>query len=128
MLTAAVARSGSICVADLTPHHLVTTDVAQFPAALQPYADVLRGRSMLVRRTAPLADRVRGARVSLRQSGWKDYQATGRLCGIPLPAGLRESDRLPEPIFTPATKAETGHDENISEGAKPAAIVGRRAG
>jgi phosphoribosylaminoimidazole-succinocarboxamide synthase len=109
-------------VADLVPHHLVTADVAQFPAVLAPHADVLRGRAMLVRRTTPFAVEC-VARGYLSGSGWKDYVATGRVCGVALPAGLRESDRLPEPIFTPATKAETGHDENISE-AEAAAIVG----
>jgi phosphoribosylaminoimidazole-succinocarboxamide synthase len=109
-------------VADLVPHHLVATDVARFPASLARYADVLRGRAMLVRRTTPFAVEC-VARGYLSGSGWKDYQRTGQVCGVPLPAGLRESDRLPEPIFTPATKAESGHDENISE-ARAAAIVG----
>jgi phosphoribosylaminoimidazole-succinocarboxamide synthase len=109
-------------VADLVPHHLVATDVARFPAALARHADVLRGRAMLVRRTTPFAVEC-VARGYLSGSGWKDYQRTGQVCGVPLPAGLRESDRLPEPIFTPATKAESGHDENISE-AQAAAIVG----
>ncbi len=109
-------------VADLVPHHLVTADVARFPASLAPHADVLRGRSMLVRRTTPFSIEC-VARGYLSGSGWKDYLATGQVCGVALPAGLRESDRLPEPIFTPATKADTGHDENISE-AQAAAIVG----
>jgi phosphoribosylaminoimidazole-succinocarboxamide synthase len=109
-------------LADLVPHHLVTADVAQFPAALAPHADILRGRSMLVRRTTPFPIEC-VARGYLSGSGWKDYRATGQVCGVPLPAGLRESDRLPEPIFTPATKAESGHDENITE-ARAAAIVG----
>ena len=109
-------------VADLVPHHLVTADVARFPASLAPHADVLRGRSMLVRRTTPFSIEC-VARGYLSGSGWKDYLATGQVCGVALPAGLRESDRLPEPIFTPATKADTGHDENISE-ARAAAIVG----
>jgi phosphoribosylaminoimidazole-succinocarboxamide synthase len=109
-------------VADLVPHHLVTADVSRFPAALAPHADVLRGRSMLVRRTTPFSIEC-VARGYLSGSGWKDYLATGQVCGVPLPPGLRESDRLPEPIFTPATKAESGHDENISE-ARAAAIVG----
>jgi phosphoribosylaminoimidazole-succinocarboxamide synthase len=109
-------------LADLVPHHLVTADVARFPAVLAPHADVLRGRSMLVRRTTPFSIEC-VARGYLSGSGWKDYLATGQVCGVPLPPGLRESDRLPEPIFTPATKAESGHDENISE-AKAAAIVG----
>jgi phosphoribosylaminoimidazole-succinocarboxamide synthase len=109
-------------VADLVPHHLVTVDVDRYPAALQAHADELRGRSMLVRRTEPLPVEC-VARGYLSGSGWKDYVATGRLCGVALPPGLRESDRLPEPIFTPATKAESGHDENISE-EQAAAIVG----
>jgi phosphoribosylaminoimidazole-succinocarboxamide synthase len=109
-------------VADLVPHHLVTADVSRFPARLAPHADVLRGRSMLVRRTTPFSIEC-VARGYLSGSGWKDYLATGQVCGVALPAGLRESDRLPEPIFTPATKADTGHDENISE-ARAAAIVG----
>jgi phosphoribosylaminoimidazole-succinocarboxamide synthase len=109
-------------LADLVPHHLVTADVSRFPASLAPHADVLRGRSMLVRRTTPFTIEC-VARGYLSGSGWKDYLATGEVCGVPLPPGLRESDRLPEPIFTPATKAESGHDENISE-ARAAAIVG----
>ena len=109
-------------VADLVPHHLVTADVSRFPAVLAPHADVLRGRSMLVRRTTPFSIEC-VARGYLSGSGWKDYLATGQVCGVALPSGLRESDRLPEPIFTPATKAESGHDENISE-ARAAAIVG----
>jgi phosphoribosylaminoimidazole-succinocarboxamide synthase len=95
-------------------NHIISTDVADFPAECQPYADVLAGRSMLVKKASPLAAEciVRGY---LSGSGWKDYQQTGAICGIKLPAGLKESDRLPEPIFTPSTKAELGtHDENIS--------------
>jgi phosphoribosylaminoimidazole-succinocarboxamide synthase len=107
---------------DVTPHHLVTIDVNEFPAALRPHREVLRGRSMLVRKTEPLPVEC-VARGYLSGSGWKDYTKTGAVCGIALPAGLRESDRLPEPIFTPATKAESGHDENISE-AQAGAIVG----
>ncbi|HEU4691923.1 MAG TPA: phosphoribosylaminoimidazolesuccinocarboxamide synthase, partial [Vicinamibacterales bacterium] len=99
---------------DLVPHHMITWDVADYPAALRPHADVLRGRSMLVRRTDPIQIEC-VARGYLSGSGWKEYQQTGAVCGIQLPAGLRESDPLPEPIFTPATKAETGHDVNISE-------------
>ncbi len=109
-------------IADLVPHHLVTADVARFPASLAPHADLLRGRAMLVRRTTPFAIEC-VARGYLSGSGWKDYRATGQVCGIALPPGLRESDRLPEPIFTPATKAESGHDENISE-ARAAELVG----
>jgi phosphoribosylaminoimidazole-succinocarboxamide synthase len=110
-------------VGDLVPHHLVSIDVADFPAATRPHRDVLRGRSMLVRQTEPLPIEC-VARGFLSGSGWKDYQRTGAVCGIRLPAGLVESDRLPEPLFTPATKAESGHDENISE-AQAAAIVGQ---
>jgi phosphoribosylaminoimidazole-succinocarboxamide synthase len=97
---------------DLTPNHLVTADVDRYPAALQPHADELRGRSMMVMRADmfPVECVVRGY---LSGSGWKEYQASGKVCGIQLPAGLRESDKLPEPIFTPATKATTGHDINI---------------
>jgi len=109
-------------IGDLVPHHLVSADVAAFPASLAPFADALRGRAMLVTRTTPFPVEC-VARGYLSGSGWKDYLATGSVCGIPLPKGLRESDRLPEPIFTPATKAESGHDENISE-AQAAAIVG----
>jgi phosphoribosylaminoimidazole-succinocarboxamide synthase len=108
--------------AALTPHHLVSVDVDDFPAVLAPHKDVLRGRSMLVRKTNPLPVEC-VARGYLSGSGWKEYQKTGAVCAIPLPAGLRESDRLPAPIFTPATKAETGHDENISE-AEAGRIVG----
>jgi phosphoribosylaminoimidazole-succinocarboxamide synthase len=108
---------------DLVPHHVIATDVAEYPAALQPHAAALRGRSMLCRRTRPLPIEC-VARGYLSGSGWKEYQQTGMVCGVKLPAGLKESDRLPEPIFTPATKAESGHDINISE-ADAAAIVGR---
>jgi phosphoribosylaminoimidazole-succinocarboxamide synthase len=108
---------------DLVPHHLLSTDVRDFPAALAPHADTLRGRAMLVRRTDPVQVEC-VARGYLSGSGWKEYQQTGSVCGVKLPAGLRESDRLPEPIFTPATKAESGHDENISE-EEAAGIIGR---
>jgi phosphoribosylaminoimidazole-succinocarboxamide synthase len=107
---------------DLMPHHLVTASVDDYPAVLRPYSDELRGRSMLVRRTDPLPVEC-VARGYLAGSGWKDYLATGEVCGVALPSGLRESERLPEPIFTPATKATSGHDENISE-ARAAALVG----
>ncbi len=107
---------------DLVPHHVIATDVEQYPAALRPYAATLRGRSMLCRRTRPLPIEC-VARGYLSGSGWKEYQRTGSVCGVRLPAGLRESDRLPEPIFTPATKAGTGHDINITE-AEAATIVG----
>jgi phosphoribosylaminoimidazole-succinocarboxamide synthase len=107
---------------DLVPHHLVSMNPAEFPAAARAHADVLAGRTMLVRRTEPVPIEC-VARGYLSGSGWKEYQKTGRVCGIRLPAGLRESDRLPEPIFTPATKAESGHDENISE-EEAGALVG----
>ena len=99
---------------DLVPHHLVSMDTAEFPGPARAHADILRGRTMLVRRTEPVPIEC-VARGYLSGSGWKEYQKTGSVCGVRLPAGLRESDRLPEPIFTPATKAESGHDENISE-------------
>jgi phosphoribosylaminoimidazole-succinocarboxamide synthase len=96
---------------DVIPNHVLSA--TEFPAPFDAYREELAGRSMLVRKTAPLPIEcvVRGY---VSGSGWKDYRATGQICGIALPAGLRESDRLPEPIFTPATKAATGHDENIS--------------
>ena len=98
----------------IVDNHMITTDVRGYPPSLQAHGDVLRGRSMLVRRTEPVQVEC-VARGYLSGSGWKDYVATGAVCGIPLPAGLRESDRLPAPIFTPATKAQSGHDINISE-------------
>ena len=101
-------------VADVVPHHFLTMDVAQYPADTHRWADLLRGRSMLVRRTQPLEIEC-VARGYLSGSAWKDYRASGGICGIALPPGLRESDRLPAPIFTPATKAATGHDVNIDE-------------
>ncbi len=110
-------------IGDLTPHHLVSVNVADFPAMTSPYHATLRGRSMLVTKTDPLPVEC-VARGYLSGSGWKDYQRTGAVCGHALPAGLKESDRLPKPVFTPATKAETGHDENISE-AQAAEIVGQ---
>jgi phosphoribosylaminoimidazole-succinocarboxamide synthase len=106
----------------IVPNHVISTDVREYPAPLQAHAAVLRGRSMLVTRTDPVPVEC-VARGYLSGSGWKEYVATGRVCGIPLPAGLRESDRLPEPIFTPATKAQSGHDINISE-ADAGRIVG----
>jgi phosphoribosylaminoimidazole-succinocarboxamide synthase len=106
----------------IVPNHLLSTDVAEYPQTTRPHRDLLRGRSMLVRRTTPLPVEC-VARGYLSGSGWKDYVATGEVCGHQLPPGLQESDRLPAPIFTPATKAESGHDENISE-ARAAAIVG----
>jgi phosphoribosylaminoimidazole-succinocarboxamide synthase len=99
---------------DTVPNHLITADVDQYPAELAEYRDELQGRSMLVKRAQmfPVECVVRGY---LSGSGWKDYQATGSVCGIRLPQGLRESDRLPEPLFTPASKSQDGeHDINIS--------------
>lgn len=98
---------------DIVPNHLVTADVSQFPADLRKHAEQLSGRSMLVKRAKmfPVECVARGY---LSGSGWKDYQQTGAVCGIKLPAGLRESEQLPEPIFTPAAKNHSGHDENIS--------------
>jgi phosphoribosylaminoimidazole-succinocarboxamide synthase len=98
---------------DVVKNHLITASVDQYPALLKKYADDLRGRSMLVTK-AQMIDIECVARGYLSGSGWKEYQQTGAVCGIKLPAGLKESDKLPEPIFTPATKALTGHDENIS--------------
>ena len=100
---------------DLVPHHLISMEDEEFPAAARAHADQLRGRTMLVRRTDPIPIEC-VARGYLSGSGWKEYQQSGCVCGIELPRGLRESDRLPVPIFTPATKADTGHDINISEG------------
>ena len=94
-------------------NHLITANVQEYPAELQKYADQLRGRSMLVQK-AQMVEIECVARGYLSGSGWKEYQQTGAVCGIKLPAGLHESDKLPEPIFTPATKAISGHDENIS--------------
>jgi len=98
---------------DIVPNHLATADISQYPAELQKYADQIRGRSMLVvsANMVTIECVVRGY---ISGSGWKEYKSNGSVCGIKLPAGLRESDKLPEPIFTPATKAVSGHDENIS--------------
>ncbi|MCC6536805.1 MAG: phosphoribosylaminoimidazolesuccinocarboxamide synthase [Bryobacterales bacterium] len=100
-------------LAPLVPTHFLTANLADYPAELQPFADQLEGRSMIVRR-ARMIDVECVARGYVSGSGWKDYRATGSVCGIPLPRGLAESERLPVPIFTPATKAQTGHDENVS--------------
>ena len=109
-------------LAAIVPHHLLSIDVDDFPAETEPHHDVLRGRSMWVRKTDPLPVEC-VARGYLSGSGLKDYQKTGAVCGITLPPGLVDSSQLPEPIFTPATKAESGHDENISE-AEAANILG----
>jgi phosphoribosylaminoimidazole-succinocarboxamide synthase len=106
----------------IVANHVIETDAARFPPELRRHADILAGRSMLVRKTNPVPIEC-VARGYLSGSGWKDYVASGSVCGVQLPAGLRESDRLPKPIFTPATKATTGHDINISE-ADAAGIVG----
>jgi phosphoribosylaminoimidazole-succinocarboxamide synthase len=99
-------------LADVVPNHVVTADVDAYPAGLREFREQLEGRSMIVSKTEPLPVEcvVRGY---IAGSGWKDYKKTGAVCGIALPPGLVESERLQPPIFTPATKAETGHDENI---------------
>jgi len=107
----------------IVPNHLQTMDVREYPREMRPHADILAGRSMLVRKTNPVPIEC-VARGYLSGSGWKEYQANGEVCGIALPSGLRESDPLPEPIFTPATKAATGHDINISE-AEASELAGR---
>jgi len=129
-----IARKGEVLTAlsrfwfaklgHIVPHHLITTGIEEMPAAVRVHASELRARSMLVKRTEvfPVECVVRGY---LSGSGWKDYQRTGQVCGHNLPAGLRDSEKLETPIFTPATKAETGHDENISEN-QMAEIVGRQ--
>ncbi|MGE3342626.1 MAG: phosphoribosylaminoimidazolesuccinocarboxamide synthase, partial [Vicinamibacterales bacterium] len=109
-------------ISDITPHHLISTNVDDFPAEAREHRDILRGRTMWVKKTTPLPVEC-VARGYISGSGWKDYRQTGAVCGVTLPAGLRESDRLPQILFTPATKAESGHDENISE-AEAAAVVG----
>jgi phosphoribosylaminoimidazole-succinocarboxamide synthase len=98
---------------DVVPNHLITADIAQFPAELHKYDHQLHGRSMIVMNAdmVPVECVVRGY---ISGSAWKEYKASGKVCGIELPKGLQESDQLPEPIFTPATKATSGHDENIS--------------
>jgi phosphoribosylaminoimidazole-succinocarboxamide synthase len=110
-------------LSDIVPNHLIATSMDQFPAELQAFAEQLEGRSMLVKRAAmfPVECVARGY---LAGSGWKEYQASGRVCGIPLPAGLLNGSQLPEPIFTPATKSQDGsHDENISF-ERTAAVIG----
>ena len=101
-------------LSELVPNHLITADVAQYPVPLHPYADQLEGRSMLVKRASmfPIECVARGY---LAGSGWKEYQTSGTVCGLSLPAGLKDGSPLPEPLFTPATKSQDGaHDENIS--------------
>ncbi len=110
---------------EIVDNHLITAEVSEYPAELRAHADQLTGRSMLVKKAEvlPIECVVRGY---LAGSGWKEYRAGGTVCGIELPAGLRESDKLPAPLFTPATKAEEGHDENISP-ARAAELVGEDA-
>lgn len=128
-----IARKGEVLTAlsrfwfaklgHVVPHHLLTTNIDEMPDNVRAHADELRGRSMLVKRTEvfPVECVVRGY---ITGSGLKDYQRTGSVCGHQLPVGLRDSEKLERPLFTPATKAETGHDENISE-AQMAEIVGQ---
>ncbi len=135
VLPTPIARKGEVLTAlsrfwfdklgHIAPHHLVTAQVELMPESVRRHAESLRGRSMLVRRAEvfPVECVVRGY---LAGSGWKDYRRTGEVCGHLLPAGLPESAKLPEPIFTPATKAEAGHDENISEG-RMGGILGEEA-
>jgi phosphoribosylaminoimidazole-succinocarboxamide synthase len=132
VLPTPIARKGEVLTAlsrfwfeklgHIVPHHLVTTEIAQMPEGVRRHEETLRGRSMLVRRTEvfPIECVVRGY---ITGSGWKDYLRTGEVCGHRLPTGLSESEQLPEPIFTPSTKAEVGHDENISE-ARMSEILG----
>ena len=108
----------------IVANHLLSTEATSFPGEARRAAELLHGRSMLVRRTEPLPIEC-VARGYLSGSGWKDYLATGQVCGIALPPGMRESDRLPRPIFTPATKAASGHDINITE-KQAADLVGKR--
>lgn len=132
ILPTPIARKGEVLTAlsrfwfeklgYIVPNHLVTMEIAEMPEAVKRHDESLRGRSMLVHRTDvfPIECVVRGY---ITGSGWKDYRRTGEVCGHRLPTGLRESEQLPEPIFTPATKAEEGHDENISE-ARMREIIG----
>ncbi len=108
---------------EIIPNHMVSIDPAEYPEILQGDTEMLQTRSMLVRRTTPIPIEC-VARGYLAGSGWREYRESGRVCGVELPKGLRESDLLPEPIFTPATKAESGHDVNISED-EAARLVGR---
>lgn len=132
VLPTPIARKGEVLTAlsrfwfeklgHIVPNHLVATEIAQMPEVVRQHEDTLRGRSMLVRRTEvfPIECVVRGY---ITGSGWKDYLRTGEVCGHQLPVGLSESEQLPEPLFTPSTKAEVGHDENISE-ARMSEILG----
>lgn len=109
----AVANYWFGATTDLIPNHLIAAKIEDYPSVLQPHAELLSGRSILVKKTRPLPVEcvVRGF---LAGSGWKEYQTTRSVCGIPLPPNLAMASKLPEPIFTPAAKADTGHDENIS--------------
>jgi len=100
---------------DIVPNHLITAEVNDYPAELSKYKDILKGRSMLVKKAKPISVEciVRGY---LSGSGWKEYQQSQSICGIKLPPGFKESDKLPEPIFTPSTKEDVGHDINVSQG------------
>jgi phosphoribosylaminoimidazole-succinocarboxamide synthase len=113
-------------LSDIVPNHLITANVDQYPPQLHKYADQLRGRSMVVQRAQmfPVECVVRGY---ISGSAWKEYKTSGKVCGIDLPTGLKESDAFPEPIFTPSTKATSGHDENISF-AKMCELVGAEVG
>ena len=123
VLTPGIPRKGEVLnrlslfwfdyLRDVVPNHVVTAKIEEYPRELRQHRDQLEGRSVLVRRAEmfPVECVARGY---LSGSGWKDYLDSAAICGIPIPAGLKESDRLPEPIFTPATKADTGHDENVS--------------
>jgi phosphoribosylaminoimidazole-succinocarboxamide synthase len=108
---------------DVTPTHFLTANVDEYPEPLRKFRDQLEGRSMLVRR-ARMIEIECVARGYLSGSGWKEYRQSGTVCGIALPPGLKESDKLPEPLFTPSTKAQTGHDENVSL-ERVAQVVGR---
>ncbi|NQU73874.1 MAG: phosphoribosylaminoimidazolesuccinocarboxamide synthase [Candidatus Omnitrophica bacterium] len=101
-------------IKEIIPHHLITADVNNFPEETQKYKDALKDRSMLVKKSEPIPVEcvVRGY---LSGSGWKEYKKTQSICGVKLPAGLKESAKLPEPIFTPSTKEETGHDMNVTQ-------------
>ena len=110
-------------VRDIVPNHLVAAEISEYPNGLQKHADRLEGRSMLVKRAQPFPVEC-VARGYLAGSGWKEYQTRQTVCGIALPGGLKESSRLPEPLFTPATKASSGHDENIAY-EEAASIVGK---
>ncbi len=111
---------------DLVPNHFVSANVGDYPAQFHAFRDQLEGRSMLVHR-AKMIDIECVARGYISGSGWKDYRREGKICGIALPAGLRESDVLPQPVFTPATKAQSGHDENIAFDAVAAKLGGALA-